>query len=348
MIKEQQEGIETGMNSNPRTSFFGGTAYLGMPENREFKKLVFEGIERYGINHGASRNNNVTLDIFSIAEAQAATRCGAEASILLSSGYLAAQMVIQHYLSTHKLVYAPDTHPALWIGKPNPPKCTFSQWVDHAISIANKSETPILLISNSLNNLYPEIYNFDWLKRITPGKKVVLLVDDSHGIGITGPEGEGIYPFIPDLPNIEVIVIASMAKAIGVDAGVVLGKKSIIRDLRNSPVYAGSSPPSPGLLYAYVHAEKIYSSQLSMLRENLKFFLELISKKSGIRFEENFPVILLKESADADDLMKKGIIISAFPYPDAQGVNLKRIVINSSHTWDELKNLAAILNEENF
>ena len=46
--------------------FFGGTAYLGIPHNDEFRKLFIRGMEIYGVNHGASRNNNITLDIFSI------------------------------------------------------------------------------------------------------------------------------------------------------------------------------------------------------------------------------------------------------------------------------------------
>ena len=105
--------------------FFSGTAYLGMPHNKVFRNLVFEGIEIYGLNHGASRNNNITLDIFSIAENVAARRFGSEDSIFLSSGYLAAQLLVQHYYETHRLIYAPDTHPALWIGRPKGPQRKF-------------------------------------------------------------------------------------------------------------------------------------------------------------------------------------------------------------------------------
>ena len=209
--------------------FFGGTAYLGIPHNEAFKKLVFEGIEIYGINHGASRTNNITLDIFSIAENEAARRFGAEDSILLSSGYLAAQLLVQQYFETHQLIYAPDTHPALWIGRPKAPGIKFVEWIEKTIELINGSDQPVMIISNSLNNLIPEIYNFDWLKRIDPIKELVLLIDDSHGIGITGNRGEGIYSRLPQLHNIENFVIASMAKALGFDAGLILGNSEIGR-----------------------------------------------------------------------------------------------------------------------
>lgn len=334
------------MDKGAGSCFFGGTAYLGIPRNEEFRKLVFEGIERYGINHGASRNNNITLDIFSLAEAEAAARSAAEDAILVSSGYLAAQLVLQHYFSSHRLIYAPDTHPALWIGKPEPPLMQFSDWVENTISVINASREPTLIITNSLNNLFPEIYNFEWLKRLDAEKKAILLVDDSHGIGITGEKGEGVYSKIPDLPNIEVIVIASMAKALGVDAGVILGNGASIREFRHSPVYAGSSPPSPGILYAYVNAAEIYKRELKRLRENTKVLTDLIRIRPGLSFTDNFPVLLLDEPDAAEYLLSRGIVISSFPYPDPQGKALNRIVINSNHRRDELEILAAALNQE--
>lgn len=325
--------------------FFSGTAYLGMPHNKVFKNLVFEGIEIYGLNHGASRNNNITLDIFSIAENVAARRFGSEDSIFLSSGYLAAQLLVQHYYETHRLIYAPDTHPALWIGRPKGPQIKFELWVEQAINQINESDQPVMIISNSLNNLIPEIYRFDWLKRIDPKKEIVLLIDDSHGIGITGDQGKGIYSSIPQLPNTRIFVIASMAKALGFDAGLILGSNAGITSLRNSPVYVGSSPPSPGMLYAFVHAELIYKQQLKNLHSNLIRFTDLLASTKELYFINDFPVFLLKNDEIAVDLLKNGINISSFPYPDPRGKSIHRIVLNSSHKKEELEILAKAINK---
>lgn len=324
--------------------FFGGTAYLGIPHHEDFKKLVFEGIEIYGVNHGASRNNNITLDIFSLAEKEAARRFRAEDSILLSSGYLAAQLVVQHYYKTHLLIYAPDTHPALWIGIPRAPHIKFDEWVEKTIKLINASDQPVMIISNSLNNLIPEIYDFDWLKRIDPIKKVVLLIDDSHGIGITGDHGEGIYSRLPQLPNFETFVIASMAKALGFDAGLILGNCAGIKNLRNSPIYVGSSPPSPGMLYAFVNAGVIYAQELFNLRRNLRLFTDLLESTKDLFFINDFPVFLLPDDELAQDLIKNGVNISSFPYPDPMGKSIHRIVITSVHEREELEILANALN----
>jgi 7-keto-8-aminopelargonate synthetase-like enzyme len=326
--------------ASKRTFFFGGTAYLGMPWNADFRKLVIQGMELYGVNHGASRNNNITLDIFSIAEKMAAKRFNADDSIILSSGYLAAQLVVQNYYKSHQLIYAPETHPALWLGIPDAPQLKYSTWVEQTILQINSSDLPSLVISNSVNNLIPEIYDFNWLKRIDPHKKVIILVDDSHGIGITGEHGEGAYSRILNLPNVQKIVIASMAKALGVDAGLILGNAAIIEQFRTSPVYAGSSPPSPGLLYAFVNSADIYSNELKKLRMNLRFFTDLLNSESGLHFINDFPIFLLKDDIIATGLLKNGINISSFPYPDPNGKSLHRIVLNSIHQREDLEILA--------
>lgn len=336
------------MNTVSRsTLFFGGTAYLGTPWNPDFRKLVIKGIELYGVNHGASRNNNITLDIFSIAEKTAAKRFKAEDAIIVSSGYLAAQLVVQNYYKSHQLIYAPETHPALWLGIPAAPKMKFSDWVEQVIVQINNSDQPSLIISNSLNNLIPEIYDFSWLHRIDPHKRVIILVDDSHGIGITGDEGEGVYSRIPVLPNVQKMVIASMAKALGVDAGLILGNLSIIEQFRSSPVYAGSSPPSPGMLYAFVNSDVIYRRELKNLRINLRLFTDLLNSGSGLFFIDDFPVFLLKDDIVAAELLKNGINISSFPYPDPKGKSLHRIVLSSSHQREDLEVLANAINAAN-
>lgn len=323
--------------------FFGGTAYLGMPWNEQLKQLVFEGIEKYGINYGASRNNKTTPEVYRQAEAEAADRSGSEDAIIVSSGYLAAQLVVQYYLEGYKFLYAPDTHPALWIGKPSAPRITYGEWIEQVISEVNRSAVPVLIITNSLNNLFPQIYGFDWLNRIYSGRKVTLLVDDSHGIGITGETGEGVYSRIPKLPDIELIVIASMAKALGIDAGLILGEKKTIDQFRASVIYAGASPPPPGFMYAYAMGKDIYLQELERLRNNMLLFSELIDGIADLIFINNFPVYLIDDPSAERSLQESGITLSSFAYPDPAGEPLNRIVLNSTHRPDELRYLAATL-----
>jgi 8-amino-7-oxononanoate synthase len=101
-----------------------------------------------------------------------------------------------------------------------------------------------------------------------------------------------------------------MAKAIGIDAGVILGTKTIIKRLRTSPVYAGASPPSPGMLFAYSNASAIYFEELEKLRANMKFFISFIGERKDIAYLKDFPVYMLNNENTAEYLSSTGILIS--------------------------------------
>jgi 7-keto-8-aminopelargonate synthetase-like enzyme len=75
--------------------FFSGTSYLGMAVNPDFQALIKEGISIYGTNYGSSHTSNLRLEIFDQIENYLCTWTGAEASLTMSSGFLAGQLVAQ-------------------------------------------------------------------------------------------------------------------------------------------------------------------------------------------------------------------------------------------------------------
>lgn len=58
--------------------FYSGTSYLGMNQDEDFKKLLIEGMNRYGMSFGSSRNGNLQLDIYDQAEEKMARWVGAK------------------------------------------------------------------------------------------------------------------------------------------------------------------------------------------------------------------------------------------------------------------------------
>ena len=316
--------------------YFGGTAYLGIPQNGDFMALYVEGLKKYGLNNGTSRGNNIQLGIYDEAERHAAQYFGAEAALITSSGYLAAQLAIKAFLRHGMQLYAPESHPALWLkAAPGFAGNTFSQWAENTVSqINNSKQTQWVLISNALNNLYPELYDFSFLRRILPEKELILIVDDSHGIGILN-KGAGIVNLIQAPGNVKVVVVASMAKALGVDAGLILASREIIQQLKRSQEFLGASPPSAAGLYAFMQAGKLYQKALGRLHANMNYFSARIHQQEW-KFVNSFPVYL---SGDADlhqKLLKHNVLISSFPYPDHQGKPLNRVVMTSEVSTESI------------
>lgn len=323
--------------------YFGGTAYLGIPQNPEFIELFTEGIKKYGLNNGTSRNNNIQLGIYNDAEKIAAERFGAENALITSSGYLAAQLTVKGLSDFGEIIYAPSCHPALWLEDQVSNSKLFSEWKIDTLALINDAEEQNwILISNSMNNLFPEIYDFYFLEAIHPNKKIILIVDDSHGIGINNG-GLGSFLNLPKKENIDCVVVASMAKSLGLDAGLVLGPSKIIQKLKRTNIFIGASPPAAAGLYAFIKGEHIYKKAWVKLQENIDF---LVSKLGlGWKYESGFPVFFLNNPALADMLLPHKILISSFPYPNANSEPINRIVLSSWHSLADIEYLASFLEQ---
>ncbi|MDR2269280.1 MAG: aminotransferase class I/II-fold pyridoxal phosphate-dependent enzyme [Sphingobacterium sp.] len=319
--------------------FFGGTSYLGLATHSEYIELFIAGLRQYGVNNGTSRNNNVQQAIFDKAEQYAAQRFGFEAALLLSSGYLATQFVVKALSKEGELLYAPSCHPSLWLDANPNVADDYTAWSLQTVDYINQSEeTSFVIVSNSLDNMKPERYDFSVFAGISATKKVVLLLDDSHGIGVLRENGISLAKRDFLGKNIELIVVASLAKGLATDAGLILAKDERIEQFRKSNFYSGASPSSPASLYAFVNAEKIYQKQFEKLQENIRYFSSL--SKGYLNAIANFPVFSSNDISLYARLMEAGMLVSSFPYPLASDPLLNRIVINAHHTSEDLKRIS--------
>lgn len=318
--------------------FFGGTAYLGLNTHAPFVDLFKEGVDRFGVNNGSSRGNNVQLGIYPQAEEAAAARFGAADAMVVSSGFLAAQLAVRHLAEQYdELCYAPGSHPALWVhGEPNGADGSFALWqrrlVDH-INASDKSS--FLIVSNTLDTLVPARYDFAAFSQIREDKRVHFLLDDSHGIGVLD---SGTAHGLPAGGHVRTTVVASLAKGLGVDAGLILSDGDTIASLRTTQAFRGASPPSPAAMYAFVHGEGIYRERLARLCENVALFAQG-SAALGLQSVAGFPVFYSADQSLFDRLAELGILISSFPYPSPADPLYNRIVISAAHTSADIERL---------
>ncbi|WP_240899040.1 aminotransferase class I/II-fold pyridoxal phosphate-dependent enzyme [Sphingobacterium sp. SGL-16] len=326
--------------------FFGGTAYLGLLVNPEYQLLVNEGIQLYGLNNGTSRSNNVQLGIYDEAEAVLATRFGYADAALFSSGYLAAQATVKSLALNGKIYYAPNSHPALWIAdKPNVLADDFNEWITLVVKeINDSSEENFVIIANAIDNLKPELYDFTPLKNIELSKKVILILDDSHGLGVVNKDSiSANISALSTFTHINVVVVASLAKGLGTDAGLVLGDKEVIAKIKQSPIFMGASPSSPAFIYALVKGENIYKEAFDKLHKNLAFFASIVKPSWGINYVATFPVFTSTNSNLYRHLCQNDILISSFPYPLPTSPLLNRIVISALHSENDIQKLTEVL-----
>lgn len=320
--------------------YFGGTSYLGMATNSEFQELVFNSIKKWGICYGSSRASNIKLAVFKKAETSFSKFIGAESSLSVCSGMLAGKLVISnlqsknqtffHYPKTHPAILAPNSLP-LFINNQLHPK------------LLDDSTQEIVISADAILSLDVTITNFDFLNNISNNKKITLVIDESHTLGIVGKSGEGIFNSIKNDKISRKIMVSSLGKAMGLSAGIIASDSNFINELKNETIFVTSSPANPAYLEAYLQAQKLYKIQFNKLKANLKFLDKILVKSENFSFNKSYPVLYSEKSEVSELLLKNGIINARFKYPTYKN-EMNRIVITANHTQIDLEKLALLLN----
>lgn len=328
--------------------FFSGTAYLGMAQNPAFQALVADALGRYGTMFGSSRNGNLRLGIYEEAEAWLATWVGSARALTVSSGMLAGQAVMQWLASQHlPIVYGPGAHPALW-HRPTVrlPALSFADWV---AQLPNQLQTmppgPVVLAVNALDAVRSERYDFAWVDALPADRPITLVADDSHGLGITGPNGGGVWSTMPKPDHIRLIVTASLAKAMGLPGGVIFGDADTVAAVRQTAFFGGCSPMPPVFPAAFLGANDLYRQAQAKLAQNVRLAGQLLLPTGLFRQAAGYPVFYTDHDELYAYLLKKGIFVYSFAYPTPADKANTRIVISAFHEPADIEQVATAIHE---
>ncbi|RDV15348.1 pyridoxal phosphate-dependent aminotransferase family protein [Pontibacter diazotrophicus] len=328
--------------------YYSGTSYLGISCNEAFRQCLVEGMRQYGTNYSSSRRSNLRLKVYEEAESYLAAYTGAEAALTMSSGFLAGQTLVQTLQGSGRFLYAPGTHPAVWRSPKDAPNTTheFEEWVDWLLQeVLAMPEHHIVLVCNSLDPLQARNYSFNWLTSLPPEKQFTLIIDDSHGFGVTGAGGAGIYSQLPQMPHVRLIVVSSFGKAFGIPAGVILGERQLIAALTASPYFGGASPAVPSYLFAFNHCEEVFAEARQKLFYNIAYFRERLERPEMFNFFDHYPVFSTHREDLCAYLQHHHVLISSFRYPTPAHEPITRVILNSLHTSQDLQRLTDLIND---
>ncbi len=329
---------------NQQFLYFGGTSYLGMQTHPEFQALLIDEIRRYGTNYGASRNSNIRLDIYDKSETHLSQWLGSEACIVLSSGFLAGQLLARYFnRADYKLFYTTPAHASLFYYD----QLTFTGYRQLKKDIQQHLDskdirTPVVLFDtvDFGPNTYPD---FKALEKL-PLEHCILIADDSHGLGVLGSDGSGAYKNLRELSAKELLVCSSLGKSLGVQAGAVFGTSNRLKALRQTSLYSGASPPAPAYMGALLKAAPLYTTQRTILIELIEKFHQLLMYPEKFRYLDRYPVYESDDQELARYLNREGICITDFDYPAEIDSWQSRLVITAGHRPEDVSQLAEKIN----
>ncbi|WP_366187283.1 aminotransferase class I/II-fold pyridoxal phosphate-dependent enzyme [Flavobacterium ovatum] len=320
--------------------YFGGTAYLGLPNHKSFKKLLIKNILKWGTTYGSSRNANIQLEAYEEGELYLANFIQSEAALTVTSGMLAGKLVIETLTPvTDCFFYFPETHSALKAQNSLP------VFIEGEINprLVDTTNEKITILTDAVPSSHLGAIDLSVLKSIAPTKEITLVIDESHSLGLLGINGCGIYSTI-NFPNINrKIMFSSLGKSFGLTGGVIASDKEFIQQVRINDSFVSSAGMNPAFVQTLADAKNIYIKQHRKLLEKLAYIDSKLIPKDKSKFNSNYPVIYPVILGLNEVLNKEKIIITHFSYPNLAGV-LNRIVFTANHKKKDLDKIIAILN----
>lgn len=340
---------------------FCSNNYMGLANDPRVVDVVLNHIKKYGIGSGSTRLLSGTLDIQIEFEKALADFLGFDDSITFSSGYLANVGVIRSLVDAfpYFTLFAEDkgvifsdalNHASIIDGTrlAKAERLVYRHKnIDHLESLLKKHKKQRkLILTDGIFSMDGDLAPLGALTALAKEYSALIMVDDSHGVGVLGPNGEGTAHHLKVSKDVDV-VMGSFTKAFGSIGGFITADQEISDYLRvTARSYIFSDPILPGIvagLLKTVHLMKEEHSSRKILLENA-LYLRTSLKNMGFEvLGEITPIVpvLTGSERKAMDLSKLlfeyGILAPAIRRPAVvEGQERIRLSLMATHTREHV------------
>lgn len=347
------------MNSN---------SYLGISRMAELARAEEEAVEAFGTGPGAVRFISGSYGPHLALERRLAAFHGREAGMIFSSAYATVLGTLVPLITSETAVLSDELNHnciinAMRMARPQE-KVVYRHLdlgeLERGLEgVAGKVRRAVVVTDGifSMRGVHAPLDRIQELCRRYDGafeENVVLVVDDSHGVGAFGSTGRGTEEFTGAPPAD--LLVGTLGKAFGVNGGYVVSSESVIRYLRESaPTYIYSNPITVGEAEACLRAVDWVDSEagrtrLERLRGLTRHFETGLVSRGFETLPGEHPVVPLmvrdthRTRALVRHLFEQGILATGLTYPVVpRGDESIRFQVNADHTEEDLDRVLASL-----
>ena len=357
---EGEEGREfIRMNSN---------SYLGMGLHPEVVRAEEEGSRSFGAGPGAVRFISGTYAPHVELERRLAAFHGREAAMLFSSAYATVVSTLVPLVTDDTLLVSDALNHnciinAMRLARPKD-KLVYPHndmdALDRALAGKAGKAKRAVVVTDGIFSMRGDHAPLDRLmeicRRHDPSweENVVVVVDDSHGVGAFGETGRGVEEYTSSGPAD--VLVGTLGKAFGVNGGYVVSSAAVVRFLReSSPMYIYSNPITVGEATAALRSLEIVDSEagralLARLRSLTRRFEEGLGRVGIETIPGEHPVVPLmirdtgKTRAMVRYLYENGVLVTGLAYPVVpRGDEEIRAQVNADHTEEDIDHVIELL-----
>ncbi|KPC60475.1 8-amino-7-oxononanoate synthase [Streptomyces chattanoogensis] len=212
--------------------------YLGLARHPEVTGGAARAAQEWGAGATGSRLVTGSTELHARLEAELAAFCGAEAALVLSSGYAANLAAVTALTDTTTLIVSDaGNHASLIDG------CRLSrartEVTPHADPQAVRAaltghDGRALAVTDSVFSVDGDAAPLRALAEACRAHGAALLVDDAHGLGVLGDGGRGAVAAAGLAGDADVVTTVTLSKSLGAQGGAVLGPARVIEHLVNT------------------------------------------------------------------------------------------------------------------
>lgn len=254
-----------------------GNDYLGLSRDARVIDGGIRALHTWGAGSTGSRLVTGTTELHEVLEEELAAFVGVESGLVFSSGYTANLAAVTALSSRECLIISDAANHASLIDA-----CRLARSrvvvvphndlaaIEHILS--DRTEPHALVITESVNSIDGTHTPVREIHRVSRAHGAVLVVDEAHAIGVCGLGGRGLCAAAGLTGLDDVVITATLSKALGSQGGAVLGPRRVVDHLIDTartmifdtglaPAAAGSALAAlrvvrddPGLSVAVLHA----------------------------------------------------------------------------------------------
>lgn len=341
-------------NNQEEVINFCANNYLGLANHPEIIDAAHEAIERYGYGLASVRFICGTQSPHKHLEQAISQFLGTADTILYSSCYAATSGLFASLLGPEDAIISDALNHACIIDGIRLCKAERHLYPNsdmNALEEALKQTQNAryrLIATDGVFSMDGYIASLPDICDLAQKYNAMVMVDDSHAVGVVGPQGKGT-PAYYGLEDRVDIITGTLGKALGGSAGgYITAKANIIEWLRQkSRTYLFSNSLPPVICYGSMKALELLEDSdelLNRLHRNAVYFRRELDALGFELLPGEHPIIpvMLRDAKMAEimaqKLLEEGIYVIGFSYPVVPMNEARiRVQISAAHSEEDLE-----------
>jgi 8-amino-7-oxononanoate synthase len=333
-----------------------GNDYLGLSRDPRVTAAAAAALYRWGAGATGSRLVTGTTQLHADLEAALAAFTGAQAGLVLASGYAANLAAVTALAGPGALVVSDAANHASIVDA-----CRLARSrvvvtphadvgaVDRAL--AERTEPRALVVTDTITSADGRRVRLGELHAACRAREALLLADEAHALGVAGPGGRGLCAESGLAGEPDVVRTVTLSKSLGSQGGAVLGTDPVIDHLVSTArTFIFDTGLAPASAAAALAALEILASEPD-LADRVRARAAMIARELGAPPPDAaiVPVIVgdpARAVAAAAHCAARGVLVGCFRPPSVPpGTSRLRLTARADLTGGQLREALAIVRE---